>query len=220
MKDFLRKNHMNFQAVTLCIHDPLISHDHIWQKYTEWTCDLVKKYLNLTPKILDNEYYQYGKGDIPFDKITSIKLKLFDIFPNADRIFYFDSDWRPVRPFNLSDYCPSKNGLYFVEDRPFCDQLRIKYNMKNPYFNAGFFIADKKYKPLFDYAYDNYLSYDRAFVDQCVMNQVFDGYVTYLDKRLNVKDLGVFPNSEVLGYHNGHNYQIFQGNLPEIDWNC
>lgn len=211
---------MSFQAVTLAIHESAIHKNNLWQKYSEWTCDFVRKNLNIDPIILDNNYYHYGTGDNYFDKITSIKLRLFEIFPKADRIFYFDSDWRPVRSFNLNDYCPTKTGLYFVEDRPCCEELRIKYNMKNAYFNSGFFIADREYKPLFDYAYNNYFSYERQFVEQCVMNQVFDGHVSYLNKRLNVKDLGLFPNCEVLGYHNGHNYQIFQGNLPEIDWNC
>ena len=211
---------MNFQAVTLAIDDPLSDDNNLWKQYAEWTCGLVKKHLNITATILDNKYYEYGKGSPSFDKITSIKLLLFDIFPNADRIFFFDCDWRPVRSFDLNDYCPTKTGLYFVEDRPFCEELRIKYNMKNPYFNSGFFIADREYKPLFDYAYNNYFSYERQFVEQCVMNQVFDGHVSYFDKKLNVKDLGLFPNSEILGYHNGHNYQIFQGGFPEVDWNC
>lgn len=209
----------NFQAVTIAIDDPETNEKGIWYEYAEWACGLVKKHLDITPTIIDNKYYEYGKGSTSWDKITSIKLLLFDIFPNADRIFYFDSDWRPVRSFNMKDYCSTEQGLYFVEDRPFCEELRIKYNMKNPYFNSGLFIADRKYKQLFDYAYNNYCSYETKFVEQCVMNQVFDGHVTYLDKKLNVKDLGAFPNNEILGYHNGHNYQIFKGGLPEVDWN-
>jgi lipopolysaccharide biosynthesis glycosyltransferase len=209
----------NFQAVTIAIDDPRIDEVEVWYKYAEWNCHIVEKNLGIKPVILGNEYLKYAIKNIDnFDSITSIKLLLFDIFPDADRIMYFDSDWRPVRKFELNQYCSQEEGLYFVEDRPKCEALRIKYGMKNPYFNAGFFIADRSYSNLFRYAYDNYLSYERIHVDQCVMNQVFDGHVTYLDKRLNVKDLGIFPNKEVLAYHNGHNYQISIGGYPEVDW--
>jgi lipopolysaccharide biosynthesis glycosyltransferase len=209
---------MKTQAVTIAINDPL-EKDDSWLPYAQWSSDLVKKYMGFNPSIVGEEYLKYGVGHSSWDKITSIKLLLFEIFPDADRIFYFDCDWRPVRQFNLWNYCPKEEGLYFVEDRPVCEELRIKYQMKNPYFNAGFFIADRKYSNLFKYAYDHYYEYERKWVDQCVMNQVFDGNVSYLDKRLNVKDLDVFPNSEVLAYHNGHNYQIHLGNLPDVNWN-
>lgn len=209
---------MNIQVVTLAIDDTM-DEQGTWSSYAQWSSNLVKQYMGLNPVILGQEYLQYGVGTSGFDRITSIKLLLFDIFPYADRIFFFDCDWRPVRNFNLWDYCPETEGIYVVEDRPMCEELRIKYNMKNPYFNTGFFIADRKYKDLFKYAYEHYNEYERRFVEQCVMNQVFDGNVSYLDKRLNVKDLGVFPNSEVLGYHNGHNYQICLGNIPDENWN-
>jgi lipopolysaccharide biosynthesis glycosyltransferase len=211
----------NFQAVTIAIDDPTTGIDNgVWYKYAQWTCGIVKKNLGFDSVILDNEYLKYGvKNTSNFDSITSIKLVLFDIFPDADRIMFFDCDWRPVRKFDINQYCSQQEGLYFVEDRPECEFFRIKYGMKNPYFNSGFFIADRSYSvDLFKYAYQNYLSYERIHVEQCVMNQVFDGHVTYLDKRLNVTKVGIFPNKEVLAYHNGHNYQISVGGYPEVDW--
>jgi len=211
---------MNIQTVTIGIAEN--EQDDDWYGYASWSSSYVKQYLGLDTTILTNEYLKYGvEGLSYFDKVTSLKLLLFEFFPKADRIFYYDCDWRPVRQFNLWDYVSDKEGIYVVQDRfDACEPLRIKYGMKNPYFNAGFFIIDRKYSWLFKKGYDNYHNYDRMYVDQCVMNQVCDEYVDYLNPRLNVKDLGVYPNSEVLAYHNGHNYGIYKEYYSEVDWNA
>jgi lipopolysaccharide biosynthesis glycosyltransferase len=209
---------MNIQAVTIGISENEENAD--WYGYAIWSSSYVKQYLGLDPKILTNKYLNYGvEGLSYFDKVTSLKLLLFDFFPKADRIIFYDCDWRPVRSFNICDYVPHDEGIYVVEDRfEICEPLRLQYGMKNRYFNTGFFIIDRKYSSLLKYCYDHYHSYNRMFVEQCVINQVCDEYVSYLDPRLNVKDLGVYPNSEVLAYHNGHNYGIYKEAYPDVNW--
>lgn len=210
---------MKIQAVTMAINHPADDSNENWLLFAEWACDRVEENLGLDrPVILSNEVLHLGINSTPFDHITSIKLLLFKLFPKADRIFFFDCDWRPVRKFNLFDYLPKEEGLYFTIDRQMCEELKIQYGMKNPYFNTGFFIADRSYEYLFDIAFKNYTRYKRRFGEQCVMNQVFDGHITYLDPRLNVKDYESYRPSEILGYHSGNNYEIFKRNYEEFNW--
>ena len=213
---------MNIQAVTLAI--PENEEDSDWVGFSDWASGYVKRNLSIDTHVLTSEYIKYGVDGLTFfDKVTSLKLLLFEFFPKADRIFFYDCDWRPVRQFNLWDYVPEKEGMYFVEDRlELCNPLKVKYGMRRPYFNSGFFIVDRKYAHLFKYCYDNYHSYQRTYVEQCVLNQVCEEYVEYLDPRLNVKDFfregGKYKNSEILGYHNGHNYAIFKGYYEDQNW--
>jgi hypothetical protein len=197
--------------------------------------DLVKEYLGLEVRIIGDEYKHLGfKKSHWYPSITyaTIKISIFNIYPDLDRIVFFDADWRPVRPFNIFDYCPDPEKIYFTIDRNLYSEdvkeLEVKYNIKpGKYFNSGFFIVSRNAKKYFDEAYENFYQYDEKYFDQCVLNHVLKDKITYADKRLNVQDIKentifetdtLFSNSEVLAYHSSTNFNIMKGYQPDFDW--
>jgi hypothetical protein len=223
---------MKTAAVTVGINPPGIYED--FYKFAQWSGDFVKKYLNLEVRIIDNNHYHLGfKKDHWLNSIraATVKLFIFDIYPDLDRIVYFDADWRPVRPFNIFEYCPDPDKMYFVKDRSYArevKELELEYNMKpGTYFNSGFFVVSRNSKKYFDEACNNFYSYKEKYYDQCVLNHVLKDKITYADKRLNVQDIkenttfetnALFSNSEVLAYHSGYNFNIMNGYKPDFDW--
>jgi len=211
---------MKIVAATLGINDPTIKDDDMCE-YAHWNAEMFQKNTGITPFVLEDGLVKYGiQNDCFFNKVTSIKFLLYDIFPEADRIIYFDSDMRFVRKFNLFDYIPNQPGFYAVKEKQEAQHLVNEYSLINAYFNNGFFVIDKKYKDLLKYCYDHFHDYKSKWYDQCIMNQVFNGHVSFVNERLNQRELGHYPNSEILGYHCGHNYGIFKGFYKEVDWNA
>lgn len=209
---------MKIVAATLGINDPFIDNDDM-DKFAYWNAEYFQKSTGITPHVLEDGLLKHGiKNPYYFNIVTSIKFLLFDIFPDADRIIYFDADLRFVRKFNLWDYIPNESGVYVVKARDKTQYLKAKYELKNDYFNNGFFVVDREYAALLKYCHMHFNDFEGVWYDQCVMNQVFDGFATFIDDRLNQRDLGKYPNSEILGYHNGENYQIYLGNKKDHDW--
>ena len=129
-------------AVTIGVGDE-------FEKFAKWSARKVEKHLGLKTYVLGEQFLQYANSpgwemDMA-QKSSCIKFLLFKIFPNADRIMYFDADWRPVRDFNIYDYVPDENNLYFCrDDDP--EKLGEKYGLgKDRYFNAGWFVASRKH---------------------------------------------------------------------------
>ena len=99
-------------AVTIGVGDE-------FEKFAKWSARKVEKHLGLKTYVLGEQFLQYANSpgwemDMA-QKSSCIKFLLFKIFPNADRIMYFDADWRPVRDFNIYDYVPMKITFIFVE---------------------------------------------------------------------------------------------------------
>jgi lipopolysaccharide biosynthesis glycosyltransferase len=191
--------------------------------YAKKSAALVRKHLGLETRIITDEHLHHALNLHQFnEKVWTLKYKIWDIFPDLDFIMYHDCDWRPVRKFEVMDFLPDPNDLYFCRDRQndHIQGLEQKYGLKPfTYFNAGWFVANRKHKALFDHCYNNYRSYDIVWHDQCVSNQVMKGMVTLADKRLNVMDLyGDYHESEILAFHSSGNYSFYEGKI-DLDWN-
>lgn len=190
--------------------------------YAEKSAELVRKHLGLETRIITDEHLPFAL-DLPFfnQKVWTLKYKIWDIWPDLDFIMYHDCDWRPVRDFNLLDHLPDPNDLYFCLDRDndHTQELERQYGLKPyTYFNAGWFVANRKHKPIFDHCFNNYGKYQTTWGDQCVSNQAMKGLVTLADKRLNVMDLYKdYHESEILAFHSSGNYPFYQGQT-EPDW--
>lgn len=206
-----------------------------YSRLAKWSCGFVERNLGLETRIIGEEYVHLGVGRFP---PTTLKLDVFNIFPDVDRVVFFDADWRPVRKFNVFDYCPDPEQLYFTLDRqPLSGVLALedRYGLpRNRYFNTGFFVASRKHHELFQRAKRNYNNYHEEFWDQCVMNQDFNPEVTIADKRLNVKDIKenfkhniqthpdtpIWKKRNILGYHHMMNHWIMEGWIPDFDWDA
>lgn len=192
--------------------------------YAKKSSEYVRNYLGLETRIITEEYLDYGIPSLSSPKKThSIKFSIFDIFPDIERVMYHDCDWRPVRHFDLMPYIPDPKALYFCLDRVETDcvkDVERQYGLKpNSYCNSGWFVADKEHHQMFRYCKDHYFDYREEWGDQCVLNQVNKGKITFADRRLNVMDLnGQFPLKEVLAVHTSGNYSIYSGEQPDFDW--
>lgn len=198
-------------AVTIGIGDYL--------QYAQKSAALVRKHLGLETRIITDEHLHLALNLRYFnEKVWTLKYKIWDIFPDLDFIMYHDCDWRPVRKFDIMDYLPEPNDLYFCLDRnnDHTKGLEKSYRLKHStYFNGGLFVANRKHKSIFDYSYNNYNRYISTWGDQCVSNQVMKNVVTLADKRLNVMDLNTdIPNKKVLGFHSPLNYAFYKGETP------
>jgi hypothetical protein len=175
--------------------------------------------LGLETRIITDEHLHHALNLHQFNEMVwTLKYKIWDIWPDLDLVMYHDCDWRPVRDFDLTDYLPDFKDVYFCLDRDndHTRGLEQQYGLKpSTYFNAGWFVANRKHKPIFDFCHKNYFRYENKWGDQCVSNQVFKNLVTLADKRLNVMDVGTnIPNEEVLAFHSSANYSIYEGKEP------
>ena len=191
--------------------------------YAEKSSEYVRNYLGLETRIITDEHLDYGIPSLGFThKVFSIKFSIFDIFPDIERVMYHDCDWRPVRQFDLMPYIPDPKGLYFALDRyenSHVQDLEKRYNLPpRSYFNAGWFVAHKDHQSTLQHCKSHYFEYPNQYGDQCVLNQVIKDKLTLADKRLNVMDLfNIYHESEILGFHGGTNYPIYEGAL-DFDW--
>ena len=201
-------------AITIGVGDYL--------KHAEKSAELVRKHLGLETRIITDEHLHHALNLHQFkEMVWTLKYKIWDIWPDLDLVMYHDCDWRPVRDFDLADYLPDFKDVYFCLDRDndHTKELEQQYRLKpSTYFNAGWFVANRKHKPIFDFCYKNYFRYENIWGDQCVSNQVFKNLVTLADKRLNVMDVNTnIPNEEVLAFHSSANYSIYEGN-NDFEW--
>lgn len=218
-----------------------------FHEFAKWSAAKVEKHLGIKTYILDEHILKYANSpgwetDMG-QKASCLKFLLFKIFPNADRIMYFDADWRPVRDFNIYDYVPDENALYFCKDEG-GDELGERYGLgKGRYFNAGWFVASRKHAHLFEECHNRFNEFETVWFDQCIMNQVFNDKVTYADPRLNKKismrklkegeggDWATYDSlvndwveyagverKDMLTLHHGVNFQVFKNEIPEFTW--
>lgn len=194
------------------------------QQMAAWAAEKVRTYLGLETRIVDETHLGYALPNVPHPKnIWTLKFSLFDIYPDVDRIMYFDNDWRPVRAFDLEEYCPNINELYYVRDRVYNAQVRgvaqkYKINPDN-YFNAGWFVAHRTHQPLFQKCKEVYHQLPETWGDQCVMNQVLENHVTLLPTKLNTLDFDYLPAKEILGFHNSVSRFVAAKQRQDYDWN-
>ena len=86
--------------------------------YAQKSAELVRKHLGLETRIITEEHLHLAL-DLPTfaHKVWTLKYRIWDIFPDLDFIMYHDCDWRPVRDFNIMDFLPDPNDLYYCRDR-------------------------------------------------------------------------------------------------------
>ena len=193
-------------------------------EYAQKSLEYVRDYLGLEARIITEEHLGLAVPGISrTHQIFSLKFSIFDIYPDIERVMYHDCDWRPVRKFDLMPFIPDPKALYFCLDRvegEHIQGLERKYGLPpKTYCNAGWFVAHRDQSPMFQYCKEHYLDYANRWGDQCVFNQINTGKITVADRRLNVMDLGkLYHDSEVLAYHGGTNYGVYEG-APDFDWN-
>jgi len=115
--------------------------------YAQKSAELVRKHLGLETRIITEEHLPFALDlQIFSHKVWTLKYRIWDIFPDLDFIMYHDCDWRPVRDFDVMDYLPDSNDLYFCLDRnnDHTQELEGRYGLKpNTYFNAGWFVVGR-----------------------------------------------------------------------------
>ena len=218
-----------------------------FEKFAAWSAAKVEKHLGLKTYVLGEQYIKYanspGADSDMAQKSSCLKFLLFKIFPNADRIMFFDADWRPVRDFNIYDYVPNEDALYFCKDDD-PEKLGERYGLdKDRYFNAGWFVASRKHAHLFEECHNRFDEFETVWFDQCIMNQVFNDKITFanplLNKKVSMTKLKDGPNSpwasdydlrhnwidyagierkDMLTLHHGLNYQIFDKQYNDFIW--
>jgi len=202
---------MSVTAVTIGIGEPYLT-------YAQKGCKEVQTLLGIETRIITEDFLHLGVGCHDQEKIWSLKFSIFDIYPDIDTVMYFDVDWRPLQKFNILDYCPDIEKIYFTPDHSgywFVQELEKKYGLlPGTYVNAGWFVINKKYKDEFTTCKNNILYYDRSFYgDQCVINQVLKNKITIANRRLNAFGFHEFQREEVLGLHNKEeNYNYYNNN--------
>jgi len=203
---------MNLVAVTLGVGD-------IHEKAAQSACKEVETVLNLKTRIITKDFLYLGIGDNIGHQIASLKFQIFNIFPDLEYVMFFDSDWRPLKYFNILDFCPQYNRAYFVADRSdywYVQNLEKEFNFEpSTYINSGWFLVNKKaHKHLLNACKEKYYSYPPTFYkEQDMFNHIFHSEMILADRRLNVLDLGVFPYDEILGLHNKEeNYRYYNLN--------
>lgn len=98
-------------------------------------------------------------------RIFWLKWLIAQFFPNVERYLYHDADYRAVRT-------PSDEALEAMRTDPRLIAVRDWWENPptDPYFNAGFFVANRSHDVLFDWCKANYWKTPEKFGDQCVMN--------------------------------------------------
>lgn len=202
---------MSLTAVTIGIGNE-------YETYSKLACNEVTKYLNLETRIITADYLNLGIGETFEDKLASLKFLIFDIFPELDRVMYFDGDWKPLRSFNVEELCPVNDKAYFVTDRSDyweVQNLERMYGFEpGTYVNAGWFIINKEHKHLLERCKQEYLIFPKSYYkEQDTFNYVFRNDMLLADKRLNVLDLPAMPYEHILGLHNKEeNFKFYQNN--------
>ena len=177
---------MNITAVTMGM-------DEQNYKYAQGAAARVERFTGLKPNIV-NEFYSDREFDNIFTKIIYNKLFMFDMFPDAEMIMYFDNDWCLNKPIDFSLIKEDKFNA--VLDRYWAEFLQVHCrNMGvdvNKYFNAGFWVVHRNFKWIFDKA-KNIYPYS-AFLDQDSLNKVINEHGTQL--------MNILPDDwNVLDYH-------------------
>jgi lipopolysaccharide biosynthesis glycosyltransferase len=200
---------MNIVGVTLGVGNDAL-------QISKRACQEIENILNIETRIITSEYFNLSLGETFGDRLASLKFQIFNIFPDIERVMYFDSDWRPLQYFDFKKYCPLENKPYFVADRSeywVVQSLEQQYGLvPGTYVNAGWFVISKKHhKYLLEQCKNDYFVGNKShYREQDTFNCVFKDKIELADKRLNVLDLGVFPYNEILGLHNKEeNYRYY-----------
>jgi lipopolysaccharide biosynthesis glycosyltransferase len=201
---------MNFIGVTLGVGEP-------YKTCAEYACKEVEKNLNLETRLITDEHLDLSLGSSQLEKAWSLKFRIFDIYPDLEHVMFFDCDWRPLKFFNIEEFCPNRNKAYFVADRSdywFIQNLEQQYSF-NPgtYVNSGWFVVNKSmHKHLFEKCRTEYYNYPKSFYgEQDMFNHIFHNEIVLADKRLNVQDVHRMPFDEIIGLHNREENHKFYG---------
>lgn len=201
---------MNIVGVTVGVGEP-------YETCARFACKEVESILNIETRLITSEHLNLSLGTEQLEQAWSLKFRIFDVFPDLENVMFFDCDWRPLKYFNILDFCPDKNKAYFVPDRSdywFIQGLEQQYNFEpGTYVNSGWFVVNKeKHQHLFDRCRAEYYNYPKSFYgEQDMFNHIFRNEIVLADKRLNVQDLHRMPYEEIIGLHNRAENHKFYG---------
>ena len=203
-----------------------------YRKYAELSGINITKILGLDKIIVLTEEHlaQIDTSHIESkaEKVFYLKLFIFRLFPEIDRYLYFDVDWNCFNPPCPRDILPeilNSEKLVVVRDRPHFDFVKIAAEKikidEFRYFNAGFYIANRKnHYSFFEKCIDLYNDVPKFYADQCMMNYVavnYDYPVQYVNHIWNMMDRHNFMSKiKCVGYHSPYNYDYHEGSI-QID---
>lgn len=203
-----------------------VGSDH--RRYADEAASRVERYLGLETFTITEEHLEHALdlGEFP-KRVWSLKFRMFDMIPSHyDRIMYFDNDWRPVREWDVDATFRDRESIYVAPDLPhnhLIRELSAAYGFEpGTYFNAGWMVLPRRAQPMLEAARTQYSGLPEHFGDQCVLNQLWAGKVTYVPAAFNVLDIEEWPDpANVMAVHTAvgdWNYAVYRGEVADRDW--
>jgi hypothetical protein len=201
---------MNFTGVTIGVGEP-------YETCARSGCREVENILKLETRLITKEHIDLSIGATQLEQAWSLKFRIFDIYPDLENVMFFDCDWRPLKYFNVEEYCPNRKKAYFVPDRSdywFIQDLERQYGfLPGTYVNSGWFVVNKtNHCHLFTKCREEYYNYPKSFYgEQDMFNHIFRNELVLADRCLNVQDLHRMPFEQIIGLHNRAENHKFYG---------
>lgn len=142
-----------------------------WRKIAELAAESVRERTGLETRIMGDEAMtRYRLGTAHF-----LKFRLFEEFPDADDILYFDADTIFLQQWDPRVFA-GHDELICVRDRDDDETVRKECKLielpANMYFNSGFFIVNREHHArMLHKAEHDVPEYQTVFFDQTYLNR-------------------------------------------------
>lgn len=159
-----------------------------WRTVAELAAERCRKMTGLRTAIMDDETMSRHS----LRKPHHLKFRLFDEFPDADTILYFDADTIFLRPWDVRGHRHTADFVCvpdLARENVVISEARSIGIPAETYFNSGLFIASRSiHERMFHLAEDMSGQFFSTFHDQTYLNSARDRlglHATYLDRRFN-----------------------------------
>ena len=138
-----------------------------WKEVAEKTAERMQKNTGIECIVLD-------KDPIGINHPSWIKAHLIDLYPKYDRIFIFDADLLPLKPFPLEQIIEEAGELPIAV----CDEYNgavatecVNYELDpKTYVNGGFIITGKHHRRIWERVKRGYPAYG-SWAEQTALNK-------------------------------------------------
>ena len=128
-------SNQSFLAVTIGVGP-------VWRRMAELAAESVRRRTGLETRVLGEEAMAQSHVSSPH----FLKLRLFELFPEAEHILYFDADTIFLQQWDPRVFA-GRGEFICVRDRADEENVRREAQLaslpSNMYFNSGFFIANR-----------------------------------------------------------------------------